>query len=75
MIRASRMTFNEHGDPKVTITVEGWSDVYRLADGLTTLQVEFGGIGRKMLAATKRRLGSKRYRAYQEHLHGRVKHG
>lgn len=75
MIRVSRMTFNEHGDPKVTITVEGWSDVYRLADGLTTLQVEFCAVGRKILRSTKRRLGSQRYQAYQEHLHGKVKHG
>ena len=75
MIRTSKMTFNEHGDPKVTITLEGWSDVYRFADRMTELQVEFGVEGRKILRAVKRRLGSDRYRAYQEYLHGKVKHG
>jgi hypothetical protein len=75
VIRTSKMTFNEHGDPKVTITLEGWSDVYRFADRMTELQVEFCAEGRKILRAVKRRLGSKRYRAYQEHLHGSVKHG
>jgi predicted HicB family RNase H-like nuclease len=68
------MSFNEHGDPKVTITLEGWSDVYRFADRMTELQCEFAHEGRKILRACRRRFGKPRYRRYQEHLHGRVKH-
>lgn len=68
------MTFDEHGQPRVTITLEGWSDVYRFADRMTGLQCEFAAQGRKILNACKRRLGSDRYHAYQEHLHGKVVH-
>lgn len=74
MIHTSRMTFNEHGDPKVTITLEGWSDVYRFADRMTELQVEFAAQGRKILAACRRRLGKERFDQYQRHLHGEVRH-
>lgn len=68
------MSFNEHGDPRVTITLEGWSDVYRFADRMTELQVEFCAEGNRILRAVKRRLGKERYDAYQVHLHGKVKH-
>jgi hypothetical protein len=74
MIRASRMTFNEHGDPRVTITLEGWHDVYRFADRMTGLQVEFAREGNKILRACRRRLGKASYHRFQEHLHGRVPH-
>lgn len=74
MIRASRMTFNEYGDPRVTITLEGWHAVYRFADRMTELQCEFAAEGRKILRSCKRRLGTEQYHKYQEHLHGRVVH-
>lgn len=74
MIQASKMTFNEHGDPRVTITLEGWNDVYRFADRMTELQVEFAAEGNKILRACRRKLGKPRYDQYQRHLHGKVKH-
>jgi hypothetical protein len=73
-ITTSKMSFNEHGDPRVTITLEGWSDVYRFADRMTELQVEFGAEGRKILRAAKRKLGAERFNRYQVHLHGKVRH-
>lgn len=75
MIESSRVTWNEHGDPKVTITLEGWSDVYRFAHNLTQDQVEFCAIGRKILRALKRRWGVETYHRIQKSLHGRVVHG
>lgn len=68
------MEFDEYGDPHVTIRLDGWSDVYRFADGMTGLQCEFAAQGNKILRAVRRKLGKQRYHAWQQDLHGRVKH-
>ena len=54
MSTRKRMSRNEHGEPVLVITVEGHSDIYRLARGMETLQVEFCDLGRRILAGLDR---------------------
>jgi hypothetical protein len=74
VIRASRVTWNEHGDPRVTITLEGSFDVYRFAHNMTGQQCEFADQGWKILRALRRRWGRDRFRHAQVQLHGKVVH-
>lgn len=71
MAISKRVTFNDHGEPKVVITVEGWSDAVRLAWALQHLQVEFGELGRRIYGSLRKRLGAKRWREYEAHFTGR----
>jgi len=46
-------------EPKVVITIEGWSDVIRFADHLQHGQVEFANVGRLILDRIRRKQGGK----------------
>lgn len=74
MIETSKVTWNQYGDPKVTITLTGSSDVYRFAHNLTEDQCEFAAVGRRILGALRRKWGRETFHRAQEHLHGRVVH-
>lgn len=54
MAVTKRMSRNEHGEPVLTIVVEGHHDIYRLARGMERLQVEFADLGRRILAGLDR---------------------
>lgn len=65
-----RLTRTKHGDPLLTIKVEGTSDVYRFAHHLTHGQVEFARVGRRSLRSLKKQLGPKRYQWLLRYFHG-----
>ena len=69
-VELGRTSWNEHGDPTMTITVVGVHDVYRLAHHLETGQVEFGRLGRLMIGALKRKLSKSQYRWLHGYMHG-----
>jgi hypothetical protein len=65
-----RVTWNEHGDPILTITAAGHSDVYRLACHLKRGQCEFADLGRRIQDALRKRWGSEKYKALESHYWG-----
>lgn len=66
-----RVTFNQHGDPRVVITIEGWSDVVRFGWAIQHLQCEFSALGRRMYDSLRRKVGTKRWREIEMHYTGR----
>ena len=58
-----RVTFTEHGDPVVTVKIVGYSDAFRFAWALAHLQCDFAGVGERIGASLRRRLGAARFRA------------
>lgn len=69
----SNLAWNEHGDPVMTLTITGVHDVFRFAHHLTRGQCEFADVGQRVLRRLKRRMGSPRYGAYDESMHGTSK--
>lgn len=62
--------WNEHGDPILTIKVEGHSDVYRLACHLKRGQCEFADIGGRIQRSLRRKWGSRKYKALETYYWG-----
>jgi hypothetical protein len=50
-----RVSWDEHGEPTVTLTVQGWSDVFRLTYNLIHAQVEFCAHGTSIFKALRRK--------------------
>lgn len=65
--RASR---NQHGEPVVTITLVGGSDIHRFAYNLLRQQVEFARMGRQILKGQRRRMGRKAWVEMWRMYHG-----
>lgn len=57
-----RVTFNEHGEPVVTVTILGWDDAFRLSWALAHLQCDFADVGRRIGSSLRRKLGAVRWR-------------
>jgi hypothetical protein len=70
MSLSKRLTWNEHGDPTLTVTVVGSHDVFRFADHLTRGQVEFAALGFKTQAGMKRKWGAKAYGRLHDYFYG-----
>lgn len=64
------MTWNEHGDPKVTITIVGHSDMYRFAYNMQRLQSDHAAIGFSLMAKMKRRWGAAKFARLERSMHG-----
>ena len=71
MATSKRVTFNEHGEPKVVITIEGWSDTVRFGWAIQHLQCDFADVGRRIYGSLRKRLGAKRWRELELHYTGR----
>lgn len=71
-VRLSKITYNEHGDPRVTITIEGSHDLYRLAHHLECGQVEFYAVGSAIKRRMRRRAGKAKWEGLQRYFHGRT---
>lgn len=67
---ASRVTKNEHGEPVLTVTVTGFHDAYRFADGMTRLQCEFAHHGRNRIASLRRLCSRENWEAAMDYFHG-----
>jgi hypothetical protein len=70
MIRASRVTWNEYGDPKVTVTIEGHTDLYRFAYNMERLQSDHAQIGFALMRKMRRRWGARKFAALERSMHG-----
>lgn len=66
----SRITKNEHGEPTVTITLTGFSDIYRFAHHMEHGQVEFGEAGRGIIRRLRRRVPPGNWNSWMRQLHG-----
>lgn len=66
-----RVTFNEHGDPHVVITIDGWSDVVRFGWAIQHLQCDFSAVGRRIFDSLRRKVGASRWREIEAHFTGR----
>lgn len=64
MATSKRVTFNEYGEPKVVVTIEGWHDAFRFAWALAHLQCDFADVGRRIGGSLRRRLGAKQFREF-----------
>lgn len=69
-IQSKRLTWNEYGDPKLTIVVEGTHDVYRLAHHLEHGQCDLAAIGRRVKRGLRRGLNRGRYEWLLRYMHG-----
>jgi hypothetical protein len=69
-IHAKPLSWNRHGEPTLTITVEGIQDVYRFAHHLEHGQVEFCAIGRRVKRGLLRKLGARFMDDLLRRLHG-----
>lgn len=69
-IELGRMSYNAEGDPKVTITVKGNHDLYRLSDVLVRGQCDMAAIGFKMQKRQKRKIGKARWDWLMRYMHG-----
>jgi len=65
-----RMAWTEHGDPVLTITAAGHSDVYRLACHLERGQCEFADLGRRIIGSLRRRWGARKLAALERQYWG-----
>lgn len=70
MSLTKRVTWNEHGDPMLTIKVVGHSDVYRLACHLERGQCEFADMGRRVIGSLRRRWGARKLAALESYYWG-----
>lgn len=70
-----RVTFNDHDEPKVVITVEGWHDVVRFNEHMLRGQCEFGDLARRIYGSMKRHVGSSRTKQLVDHCTGKVPWG
>lgn len=66
MATDKRVTFNEHGEPVVTLTITGWHDAFRFAWAISHLQCDFADVGRRIAGSLRRRIGAKAFADYQE---------
>lgn len=69
-MKLSTVTSNQHGEPTVTITLEGFHEMYRFAHHLTLGQVEFGAIGHKIIGRLRRRSTAESWAYQMRILHG-----
>lgn len=67
-----KVTFNAYGEPKVVITLQGWSDVLRFTDRMFGWQCEFGDTARRIHLSIRKRLGAKEHRRVNDHFLGRT---
>jgi hypothetical protein len=65
-----RLTRNEHGDPVLTITVTGTSDVYRIGWYLQRAAVDHASLGRRIHRSMKRLIGAANFRFIERQMHG-----
>lgn len=69
-VESKRLSWNEHGDPTLTIVAVGTHDVYRLAHHLEHGQCEFAAIGRRVKAGMRRHLSKEGYAWLLRYMHG-----
>lgn len=69
-IHARRLHWNEHGEPRLTIVVEGVQDVHRLAWHLEHGQCDIADVGRRANKGLKRKFGRDRWRRLMRFMHG-----
>lgn len=69
--KKQRITFDEHGAPKVVITIEGWADALRFAWAMRHLPHDFAAVGSSVQKSLKRKLGARRYSELCLHFTGR----
>ncbi len=76
MIRSSPLRWTHEDpesfgpDPHVTIEIAGIDDVYRFANHLLFGQVEFGRLGRKLIAGLRRKVGAAYWKKLMSRYHG-----
>lgn len=68
-VEAKPIRTTERGDPVLTIEVEGWSDIYRVADGLTHLQVDIARVGYKVINRLRRRCSAQEWTRWMAAVH------
>ena len=64
------MSWNKYGDPKVTITIEGHTDMYRFAYNMQRLQSDHAAIGFGLMRKMKRKWGAKKFDRLDRFMHG-----
>lgn len=64
------VTFDGDGQPKVVVTVTGWSDVFRFSWALAHLQCEFADMARRIGGSLRSRIGAAEFRAMNRHFTG-----
>lgn len=71
------LTTTATGDPVLTITVTGGSDIFRLSHHLMKGQIEFGKLAREIFVWLRRRWGVRAFRRVDQEMTGGyvVKHG
>lgn len=69
-IRTRRLSYNDHGDPRLVIEIEGFHDIYRFANHLLSGQCEFADIGHRTIRKLKRRLRKRRWEWLMRYMHG-----
>lgn len=69
-IKATRIHWNEHGEPRVRIEIQGVQDLHRFAYNMEHDQCEFADIGRRINAGIKRKFGRDRWRRFIRFMHG-----
>lgn len=70
MATEKRVTFNDHGEPQVVVTITGWSDAFRFAYAMGHLQCDFSDVARRIGGSLRRRLGAAAFRDLHEHYTG-----
>lgn len=70
MATEKRVTFNDHGEPIVVVTITGWHDAFRFAWALAHLQCDFADLGRRIGGSLKRRIGAKAFRSQHAYFTG-----
>lgn len=71
MSTEKRVTFNEHGEPTVVITIKGWDDAFRFAWAMAHLQCDFSDVGRRIAGSLRRKLGAARFAEWQQRFTGK----
>lgn len=70
MATEKRVTFNDHGEPQVVITITGWDDAFRFAWAMGHLQCDFADVARRVGGSLRRRIGAAEFRRMHEHFTG-----